>query len=40
MLADLRRFGFSLVVSSGNEAVRDDAPTISNISIDDPGDTR
>jgi acyl-CoA synthetase (NDP forming) len=35
LLADLRRFGFSLVVSSGNEAVNDTASYI-DFAIDDP----
>ncbi len=35
LLADLRRFGFSLVVSSGNEAVNDTASYI-EFAIDDP----
>lgn len=35
LLADLRRFGFSLVVSSGNEAVTDTASYI-EFAIDDP----
>src|SRR5262249_59016745 len=35
LLADLRRFGFSLVVSSGNEAVNDSASYIEFV-IDDP----
>src|SRR5262249_815477 len=35
LLADLRRFGFSLVVSSGNEAVNDSASYI-EFAIDDP----
>lgn len=35
LLADLRRFGFSLVVSSGNEAVTDTASYI-DFAIDDP----
>jgi acyl-CoA synthetase (NDP forming) len=35
MLADLRRFGFSLVVSSGNEAVNDTASYI-DFAVDDP----
>ena len=35
LLADLRRFGFSLVVSSGNEAVNDTASYI-DFAVDDP----
>ena len=35
LLADLRRFGFSLVVSSGNEAVNDTASYI-EFAVDDP----
>jgi acyl-CoA synthetase (NDP forming) len=35
LLADLRRFGFSLVVSSGNEAVTDTASYI-DFAVDDP----
>src|SRR5262245_18331330 len=38
LLADLRRFGFSLVVSSGNEAVNDTASYI-DFAVDDPNTT-
>src|SRR5262245_47022941 len=38
LLADLRRFGFSLVVASGNEAVNDTASYI-DYAVDDPNTT-